>query len=163
MAVTTDAAAQDLAVLARNLREAGETGLRRDLTAAIKHAADTIPPVVRAQLPDRMPDRYAAVLDPDLDMGSSTRTTGTEIGVSVYARPRGRKKRKLPRLDAGILWHPVFGSYLVPRRQWEWAEQGAPSVLPGFFSGPVDDAAPRVRGDMIAAIDRVNSELWRGT
>ena len=162
MAVTTDAAAQDLAVLARNLRDAGETGLRRELQAAIRDAAATIPPVVRAELPQRLPDRYAAVLDPDLDMGSSTRTTGTEIGVSVYVRPRGRKKRKLPRLDTGILWHPVFGSYLVPRRQWEWAEQGLPSVQPGFFSDPVEDAAPRVRADMIAAIGRVDDELWRG-
>jgi hypothetical protein len=162
MAVTTDAAAQDLAVLARNLRDAGETGLRRELQAAIRHAAATIPPVVRAELPERLPARYAAVLEPDLDMGSSTRTTGTEIGVSVYARPGGRKKRKLPRLDLGILWHPVFGDYLVPRRLWEWAEQGLPSVRPGFFSGPVEDAAPRVRADMIAAIDRVDGELWRG-
>jgi hypothetical protein len=162
MAVTTDAAAYDLAVLARNLRDAGETGLRRELQAAIRDAAATIPPVVRAELPQRLPDRYAAVLDPDLDMGSSTRTTGTEIGVSVYVRPRGRKKRKLPRLDTGILWHPVFGSYLVPRRQWEWAEQGLPSVQPGFFSDPVEDAAPRVRADMIAAIGRVDDELWRG-
>jgi|SRR6516162_9488893 hypothetical protein len=154
MAVTTDAAAQDLATLARNLRDAGETGLRRDLLAAIKHAAATIPPVVRVQLPDRMPDRYAAVLGPDLDMGSSTRTTGTEIGVSVYARPRGRKKRKLPRLDYGILTHPLFGD-----RKY-WYDQ---AITRGFFSGPVEDAAPRVRADMIDAIDHTSDELWRGT
>jgi len=162
MATTTDAAARDLAELAGNLREIGETGLRRDLLAAIRHAADSIPPAVRRELPERLPDRYAAVLDPDLDMGSSVRTTGTDVGVWEYARPRGRKKRKLPRLDAGILWHPVFGSYLVPRRQWEWREQGPPSVLPGFFSDPVEDAAPRVRADIQAAMDRLNGEVWRG-
>src|SRR5262252_9588515 len=99
MATTTDAAARDLAELAGNLREIGETGLRRDLLAAIRHAADSIPPAVRRELPERLPDRYAAVLDPDLDMGSSVRTTGTDVGVWEYARPRGRKKRKLPRLD----------------------------------------------------------------
>jgi hypothetical protein len=36
-------------------------------------------------------------------------------------------------------------------------------VLPGFFSGPVEDAAPRVRRDMIDAIDHTSDELWRGT
>jgi len=155
MAVTTDAAAQDLAILARNLRDAGETGLRRDLVKGIKDAADTIPPVVRRQLPGFMPAQYAAVLNPDLDMGTSVHTSVGAPGVSVYVRPRGRRKRKLPRLDRGILTHPLFGD----RQHWYDQTDG---VRPGFFSGPVEDAVPRVRADMEAAIERVKDQLWEG-
>jgi hypothetical protein len=155
MAATTNTAARDLAELAANLREIGDTGLRRELTAAIRHAAAGIPPVVRAGLPLHMPARYAGVLDPDLDMGSSTRTTGTEVGVSVYARNRGPKRRKLPRLDFGILAHPLFGD-----RQ-HWYDQ-ADGVREGFFSGPVEAAAPRVRADIEAAISDIGDQVWRG-
>jgi hypothetical protein len=156
MAVTTDAAARDLAELAANLRDLGDRGLQKDLRDAIRRAAATIPPVVRAGLAQYMPDRYAAVLNPDLDMGSSTRTTGTDIGVSVYVRPRGLRKRKLPRLDFGILAHPLFGD----RERWFYQE--LPSVQSGFFSDPVEDAEPRVRADIEAAVSRIRDEVWKG-
>ena len=161
MAATTDQAALDLAELAQNLRDIGETGLRKELVTSIRHAADTIPPVVRAQLKPRLPDRYAEILNADLDMGNYVHTSAYDVGVWAWARPRV-KQRRLPRLDAGVLWHPVFADRTAPRRTWTWREQGLPSVRPGFFSGPVEDAEPRVRDDIIAAIGRVRDEVWKG-
>ena len=161
MATTTDEAALDLAKLGQNLREIGATGLKKDLVAAIKDAADTIPPTVRRGLIPRLPDRYAAILDEDLDMGNYVHTSTADPGVWEYARPRV-KQRRLPRLDSGILWHPVFADRTAPRRTWTWRIQELPSVQPGFFSDPVEDAAPRVREDIIAAIDRINDEVWAG-
>ena len=161
MAAATDQAALDLAELAQNLRDIGETGLKRELVTSIRHAADSIPPAVRRGLIPRLPNRYAAVLDADLDMGNYVHTSAADVGVWEYARPRV-KQRRLPRLNAGVLWHPVFADRTAPRRTWTWREQGLPSVRPGFFSGPVEDATPRVRDDIEAAISRVRDEVWKG-
>jgi hypothetical protein len=163
VAVTVDAFAADLAEVAANLRAAAETGLRRELTKAIKDAAGTIPPRVRAELKPHLPDRYAETLDADLNMGVSVRTGARDPAVTVWARPRSRRRRALARLDRGLLGHPVFGmrSETNPRLWAAWEYQRG-SVRPGFFTGPARDAAPRVRAEIEAALERVKDEIWKG-
>lgn len=157
--MTVDAFAAELAEVAGRLRAAGETGLRRELVKAIRDAAAPIPGAIRAGLPARLPDRYAGVLNADLKLGVSVRAAAGDPGVSVWAEPAGRtaRTRRLHRLESGVLWHPVFAE--GPRRSWEWAQQ---AVTPGWFSGPAEDAAPRVRAAIDAALDRVKDQIWRG-
>jgi hypothetical protein len=64
----------------------------------------------------------------------------------VIASSGGLKKRKLARSDAGILTHPLFGD------RDHWYDQ---HVTPGWFTRPCEDAAPRVRQEVIDALDNV--------
>lgn len=160
---TTDALADDLARLAKACREAGEVGLKRELTDAINKAAEPVPDAIRASLKPHLPDRYAEVLDADLKITVSIRT-GAGAGVTIQATAptgRGRRGRALPAINAGILRHPVFAQ--GPRRSWHWKDQELPSVQPDFFSQPVHDAAPQVRKEIENALDGLNAKIWAAT
>src|SRR5262245_53214650 len=147
---TLDATAAELAVLARNLREAGEEGLRRELTEAIKRAAEPVPGMIRTELPARLPGRYAGVLGADLRIDISVRTGSSDPGVTVQASTR---RRRIRRLDAGVLAHPLFGD------REKWFDQ---AVSPGWFTRPNRDAAARVREAIESALDRVKDQIWAG-
>jgi hypothetical protein len=150
---TLDATAAELAEIARRLREAGEGGLRREMTAAIKRAADGVPPQIRERMPDYLPDRYAGTLNADLATGVSVRTAGPDPSVAVYGRVRSWRRRRLRRIDDGFLAHPLFGD----RQHWFLQR-----VTPGWFTGPAEDAAPAVRAEIERALDGVKDQIWRG-
>ena len=80
----------------------------------------------------------AETLDADLRLGVNVRTGDRDPGVAVTGQSRGGN-RKLRRLDAGLLTHPLFGD------REHWFTQEEPSVQPGFFTGPAEAAGPRVR------------------
>jgi hypothetical protein len=146
-------AASELESIARHLRRAGEVDLVRELQKAITGAARPVTGDIRAGLRDHMPDRYAETLDADLSLGTSSRLSGNNPGVSIYARAR-RKARKLRRLDAGLLTHPVYG------HRDRWVTQ-ASHVTRGFFTGPAEAAAPRVRAAIEAALTDVAEKAVR--
>jgi hypothetical protein len=135
--------ASELESIARHLRLAGELELRQELLKAVTGAAREAGDEIRAALPDYLPNRYAETLDADLAIGTSTRLAGQDPSVRLIGSPRGFRRRALRRLEAGVLRHPVFGDREVWRQQ-------ADGVRAGFFSGPAEAAAPKVR----AAIDR---------
>ena len=142
-------AASELESIARHLRRAGETDLVRELTRGMRQAVDGVPDEIRAGLaPGHLPRRYAATLDADLQLGVSVRTNERNPGVSLYGKPLA-KTRKLRYLDAGRLTHPVFGDREV------WRTQELPSVRPGWFTGPAEAAAPRVRAGIERALEDV--------
>ena len=141
-----DDAASELESIARHLRRAGETDLVRELTAAMRRAVGPVQDQIRAGLRPHLPDRYAATLDADLRIGVNVRTNERNPGVSVTAQPRGGGGRKLRRLDAGLLSHPVYGDREVWRTQ---------RVEPGWFTGPAEAAAPKVRAELERALEDV--------
>lgn len=149
-----DTTSAELGRLAARLRATGEGGLQRELSDAIQRAAEPIPQAVRRGLPAHMPARYAAVLDADLSFRTS-RYGGT---VTLTAHP-GRN-RALPRLNRGVLGHPVFGMRARGNlRRWAaWSDQ-EDGVTAGFFTGPVEDDKPRVREEVEAAIKRIGDSL----
>lgn len=143
-------------VLAARLKETGATGLRRELGNAINDAAKPALEDVRRGLPDHMPDRYAEVLDNDLQLTITKRAVSSP-GVRITARNRGLggvQRRRLNRLEGGVLAHPLFGN----RRHWFDQTDG---VTAGFFSGPLQDAQPQVRDAIIAAMIRIADKLTR--
>lgn len=139
-------AAAQFAELARNLTAVGEGELHRELYQAINDAVKPALDEVRGQLPDSMPNRYARTLAGDLRL-SVSKQTGTDPGVRVVASGRAHARR-LKRLEGGVLAHPVYGN----RRNWVYQTS---HVHPGFFAGPLRDAAPRVREAIAAAVERV--------
>jgi hypothetical protein len=147
-----DHLAAELEFTARQLRQAGELGLRRELQAAITSATRDIPAEIRAGLMPRLPDPYAAVFDADLQITVSKRYGSKDPGVTVRATSRGTKRRALYAVDRGKLRHPVFGN----RLRWVLQE-----VVPGWFSDPVRAARDRARGEIQSAMDRVAAEALK--
>jgi hypothetical protein len=159
-----DAAAEFLA-LATALREAGETGLRKELYKALDDAAEPLAKLIGREehLKDYMPDRYAGVFGKDFRMRVSKRTTG-EPGVelvgsaptALFSRGRGRKVNQR---NAGIITHPVFAVSGTPRRSWTWRTQ-TKGMRAGFFDRPVQQSGPQVRDQIVAAVDRVRDKIY---
>lgn len=140
--------ASELEAIAFRLRQAGEDGLARELTRAMKDAVAPVPGLIRAGLKPHLPDPYAVTLDDDLDIRTVARNSGganADAAEAVYAQTRSGKRRKLRRLDAGILEHPLFGD------KDHWYAQTS-HVVPGWFSGPCRDDAPRVRAALEQAL-----------
>ena len=157
-----DDLAVQLAAISARLREAGEGGLSRRLSAAIGKAVEPVEQEVRDGLRGHMPNRYADLIASELTVTRRTFTDPDGARVTVYARTTGGAKRKIGRLDRGILWHPLFGRF--PRRDPRnvWREMGEPHVRPGWWSGPVEDAAPRARQEIEAALNDVTERIVHG-
>ena len=150
-----DDAASQLESVARHLRQAGDGNLVREVTAAMRRAVVPVQAEIRAGLRPRLPNRYADTLDADLRLSVSVRTTGRDPRVSVTATTRSGKRRKLSRLDAGLLEHPLFGD------RDRWYAQDEPTVQPGWFSGPAEAARPRVRAEIDQALADVAAKAAR--
>lgn len=147
-------AAVELESIARHLRRAGDTELIRKLNAGMRDGVRHVPDQIREQMKPHMPDPYAAALAEDVRIGISVRTTGADPGVSVTAKATG-KGRKLRRLDAGLLTHPLFGD----REHWYTQPGKTPGGMrPGWFTGPCEDAAPEVRIELEKALHEVAAE-----
>jgi uncharacterized protein YbjT (DUF2867 family) len=140
--------ASQLEAAAFRLRRAGEGDLARQLTAAMRRGVAPVPGRIRDGLRPHLPDRYAAALA-DVDIKTITRagSATTDAVVSVYAKATG-KARKLKNLDEGRLTHPLFGN----REHWFTQAGATQGVEPGWFTGPCEDADPRVRAELEKAL-----------
>jgi hypothetical protein len=145
-------AASELESIARHLRRAGETELVRELTRGMRDAVGSVPDDIRAGLRPKLPDVYAAALDADLRIGISVRTNERNPGVSITGTPLA-KARKLRNLDEGRLTHPLYGD----REHWFTQVGAAQGVEPGWFTGPAEAAAPRVRAAIERALEDVGN------
>ena len=150
--------ASELEAVAFRLRRAGQEDLARELTAGMRRGVEPVPGKIRAGLKPKLPDRYAAVLDEDTDITVVVRNSGADASASVRAANASFRKRRLNRLDAGILWHPLFGRFPRGDPRNRWFEQGEPSVQPGWFTGPAEDAAPEVRAELEQALRDVTAK-----
>ena len=152
--------ASELEAVAFRLRQAGEDGLARELTRAMKDAVKPVPDHIRAGLNEHLPNHYAeTAFEPDLDIQTITRNAGSasaDAAEAVYAQTRSGKRRRFKRLEGGVLWHPLWGDF------HQWRKQEAPSVKPGWFSGPCQDAAPRVRDALEQALADVADKAAKG-
>lgn len=147
------AGAEDFATLARRLKAAGETGLRRELYKALNDAVKPItqkitdPAHLRAYFPGRYADTVAADLKVSTVQNGSIRTPGIRISAT------GRvKKRKVVQLNDGALHHPLFGD----RDHWYLQIRG---VRVGFFSDPCEQSGPDVREKIMTAIDETAAKV----
>lgn len=150
--------ASELEALAYRLRSAGQDDLARKLNAAMRDAVKPVPDMIRAGLKPHLPDPYAEVFDADLDIKTAARGGGginTDAVVTVYARTRSGKRRRFKRLEDGVLEHPLFGN-----RKRFYAQTS--HVVPGWFSGPASDDAPRVRAALEQALAGIADEVTKG-
>ena len=150
----------DFADLSRRLKEAGETGLRRELYKAIDRSARDLAGEIGSvqHLYPYLPNPYARVLAADLKVRVYKRS-GRDPHLTIRAEGR-EHKRKLAQLDErGILVHPVFAQ--GARRGWTWRPQFS-HVRPGFFTDPCENAGPQVRDEILGAMRETARKLTTG-
>jgi hypothetical protein len=149
-----DDAASELESIARHLRRAGEGELVTELTRAIRRAVEPVKGEILDGLKPRLPDPYAATLASDLNLRVTVSTSDRDPRVTLSAQAAGisgagrrtRGRRRIVRLDRGILEHPLFGD----KSHWYKQEVG-----PGFFTQPAKAAATQVRAEIEKALEDV--------
>ncbi len=156
--------AQDFAALSLRLKEAGQTGLRRELYKAISDAAKPLAREISSleHLRPYLPDRYAAVLAADFRVTTS-KLTGRDPGVRLIgvAPTKARAgRRKVTLLDKGLINHPVYAQ--GERKTWRWSNAQTGGMKPGFFGDVVKNAAPEVREKILAAMTETARKITGG-
>lgn len=153
---SVDVLGHELAEISRELRRAGDQEMANELRDAINEAVAPIPGEIITRLPEYLPNRYAAVLAADITIRISNRVRSGAQTVRITAPERGARsvdRRRLLRLNAGTLAHPLFGN----RRHWY-----GQAVKPLFFDEPIEDRAPQIRDDIEAALERVKDKIYLG-
>ena len=143
----------DFAALSRRLKEAGERGLARELRKALNDAAAPITREIKdpAHLERYMPDRYAAVLAADIKLSTTQRGSIRNPGVRLEASGKA-KKRKVIKVNAGKLIHPLFGD----RERWFTQFDG---MKAGFFDDPCNRSGPQVRDKILTAMHETAAKI----
>jgi len=138
--------AEQFAALSRRLKEAGETGLARELRKALNDAAKPISQKITdpAHLRSYLPGQYAEDVAADLKISTLQRGSVRNPGVRISAQGRS-KKRKVVQLNDGVLHHPLFGD----RDRWFLQLRG---MRKGFFSDPCEQSGPDVREKILGAM-----------
>lgn len=132
--------ASDFVRLSKAMKAAGQGELRKELHKALRTSAKPLLPRVRQAARDRFPrkgglnERVAR-----RPLRIAVRTGQQTGGVSVQA------PKTDPRLNAGRVWHPVYG------QRKPGVVQHVPGAV-GFFDDPLRDAAPEIRGDLQAVL-----------
>ncbi len=144
--------ADALARLGRDLREAGDVDLRRELLRAGRRMAAPIKVEVAESARTTLPRRgglSTAVAGAKVTV--ATRLSGKNVGVSFSTK---WAEHDLEGIDAGLVRHPVYGN----RNLWV-----AQPVRPGYwtrvFEGPGADIA---REEFLEAVDQIAARLSAG-
>lgn len=157
--------AREFNALARRLRDAGDTGLMREVRKALDDKAKSLESAVRTDLPRYLPDRYAAILAKAMKVKGATRSYGREISVRLVLTAKGSKRpRQVGPLDnPGILRAPNWGRYRYnrfgSRRRNKWHRQ---YVRAGFWSDHVDGMRKVIRRDVVEAVHTVAQKITKG-
>jgi hypothetical protein len=169
--VTTVVGADRFYDVAKRLRgAANRKDLVKEMRTGITKAVPALREAVKAHAADYLPDAYAAEILPSLRFRTNTKTSGDTVTVTmtVTATGQGGNARQIGDLEDGDLRHPVFGRTRALSRHAvhratsmanPWVNQ---SVKPNFVSEPMTEAAPAVRKEIEAAVDRVLTKITGG-
>jgi hypothetical protein len=143
--------AEEIQVIARSLKAAGDTGLRKELLAGINRATKPLKAGVRQSALTVLPKRGGLnLLIGAAKLSTQTRSSGRNPGVRITAKAPGLDLRSI---DRGRLRHPVFGDKRV------WVSQ---AVAPGFFGRPLEAGAGDVRRELMDALEAVAAKIVAG-
>jgi len=154
---------EQLNALAARLKEAGDEGkgFRKELMKQLDAAAQPIAREIAdvEHLKPYLPDRYAAILAPDLAVGAQ-KIFASSPRVSIRAKARA-KRRKVKLLDDGVINHPKWPGHR-PRSEWKWQNGQTGGMRPGFFTDPCEKAAPDIREHVLAALTETEKKITGG-
>jgi hypothetical protein len=138
-----DAAAAKLAKEARRFQ--------RRVSQATRDAVQrSYRPVLVGMTPQFVPNRYAAVLGPDLRVATTVSLSAGRVTARVSAPGSGKLGREVRQLEAGNLRHPLFGN-----RGW-WYRQ---RVRRGFASVPLRAIRPHIVKQIDAELAAIKRDV----
>jgi hypothetical protein len=105
-----------------------------------------------------MPHRYADVLAADISVRAQ-KVFASNPRVSISAKTRRERRRRVNLLDAGRINHPVYPRPDEPRRWWTWMNGQTAGMRPGFFTEPCEKAAPKIRERVLQAITETAGKI----
>lgn len=152
--------AEQLRALGRDLKAAGVQGqgLRRELLRGMRAAEKPLKDAVHQSALDSLPKKGGLnewVAAESVTARNSL--SGRGAGVRIVARKKGGKKgsHDLEAVDAGNVRHPVWGRWLkdVPTQ----------SVESGYFTKPLNEAAPELIAVLSMAIEITARRIAKGT
>lgn len=140
--------AEDFTRIARELKKAERTDLRKELYRGLNRSSKTARQSVLDSLPSYMPDSYASVLRADLKLSTSAKGGKSP---EIRIRAKGKKKtRFLGPLDQGRLRHPLFGN----RRFW-YSQQNKPGFWTETLSLHSDEIKENLEQSMAEVLRQI--------
>lgn len=133
--------------LSKDLREAGDKDLRKELYRGLQRATKPLKDAAKdsARSGEYIP-RGGGLAERVARARYNTRArAGRNPSVKITAQDAKGRSVDLPALDAGTVRHPTFG-----RPPWKTQQ-----VKPGWFTDAMEAGAPQAQRDVIAAIDAV--------
>jgi hypothetical protein len=144
--------ADQVRALARDLRQAGDRDLKRELYRGMQRAARPLIEDIKSKTGDYLPGEVAE-LARTARYATRTFASGRVTIKAARKQPRGGKKMDLAAIDRGRLRHPVHGNRRV------WVVQ---AVRAGWFTQSVaGQGIDGVRDEMVKVVERVAEDLAR--
>lgn len=142
--------ADQLARLAKQLREAGDKELQKELNKAIFRATRPIKVDIKQSLAQNLPQRGGLARRAAATKLTTRRRTGQKIaGVRIV----GRGTLSLYHLNKGQVRHRKGGDIGAGKVQ---------STTPGVWDKPTKAAAPKARAELVLAMDDITRKIGRG-
>lgn len=148
--------AEQLYALARDCKAAGNKTLLHRMRKGLDRAGAKAKPLVTASAEKSMPTGYGPTLAGAMQVRTSVRTGAETAGVRIIAFAEGNPRRRdVPRLNAGILAHPVWA------HRDRWVRQTA-GVTAGFFDRAGEQIADGAVEQMQQVLDETARQIARG-
>ena len=141
---------RNLSRIARDLKQAGNGDLRKELLAGIRKPVKAAIPDVRTAAATDLPKRGGlAARVAKQKYAARTSLSRSEARVRLV----GSGMKELDTIDQGRVRHPVWGDRQV------WKSQ---RVTPGFFSGTLSRKGPAIRQEIDRVMHAVARKIERG-
>lgn len=147
--------AEEFGILARRLKEAGAKDLRKELYAGINRSVKPLRADVKQAAGEQLPGRYADIIATTMKISARKRAAGQNPAIYLVGKAKTSRgsDRDLGSLNRGRLRHPLFGN------RKRWYDQ---RIRPGFWSGTLTADAPKVRQELVEAIQKVARKIEAG-
>lgn len=149
---------EELAALARELKDAGETGLRKELYQGLGRAGKPMKAAAKAGALAELP-KEGGLAEEIAASRFSVRNSllGRNPRITITGKGRENdagREHDLRAMDRGRIRHPRFG-----HRKGKWYTQ---IVRPGWFTETMEKASPAAREELQKAVDSILRKLGRG-
>lgn len=158
----------ELGALRQTLRTIGDKGLGKELAQGLQRAARPLAPALRESAVALMPSGYGPLLARSLRYRTALRGQRSSARLTVRIYGDGQSERRdVPKLNAGVLRHPVHGRTRPLKRHSlhkatsmvnPWVAQRVPV---GFVDKPVDRLSPELTRQMQGVVDDVARQIKR--
>lgn len=136
----TSRGAEEFLALSKRMKEAGETGLRKELHKAMTAAVKPVIPKVKQAARDNLPKQGG--LNKRIarkPLRAQTRTGARSAGVRIVG------SKVDPRINEGRVYHPVFG-------RKPGVVQSVPEAK-GYFTDTLNDSASEMRVEVLKVLE----------